>query len=150
LALLDPAIGVDAAGAGAMAQEYGTHRGFASVEEAVADRIRDLDPAGHFFGRSDVESLIRQHDDGRYRMPWYPPAVSAALGEVAWPAPPLPPSLPLLLLTAGRAGVVNDALRAALPPHVELILDRGHMLYWEDVDAVGRELRRFVDWVAGP
>jgi lipase len=149
LALLDPAIGVDAAGAGAMANEYGRHPGFASVEEAVIDRIRDLAPAGHEFGRIDVESFIRRDSDDRYRMPWYPPAVSAALGEVSWPMPALSSSLAVLLLTAGKAGLVTDTLRAALPPHVEVVLDCGHMIYWEELGTVGRELQRFLRAVRG-
>jgi len=144
LALLDPAIGVDAAGAGAMAREYGIHPGFATMEEALADRTRSLAPAALEFARADVESSLRLGPDGRYRMPWYPPAVSAALGEVVWPLPPLSPALPVLLLSAAKSGLVDDTLRAALPPHVEVVLDCGHMIYWEELPAVARELRVFL------
>jgi lipase len=144
LALLDPAIGVDAAGAGYIANEYGRHPGFASFEEALADRVRDLAPSAHPYGRIDIETSLRQDPDGRFRMPWNPPTVSAALGEVAWPMPALSLPLPVLLLTAAKSGLVTDELRAALPPHVEVVLDCGHMLYWEDLPAVGTELRRFL------
>lgn len=145
--LLDPAAELDPVRAGAQAEEARHDEGWASVEEARAAR-RALRPA-HSRGtvEEDLATFLEPCGDGRVRFRFSRPAVVAAWGEMARPAPSLAgyPGA-VTLVAANLADYVTPGLRASLRRDLgdrltETGIDAGHMLFWDAPGAVGAIVR---------
>jgi lipase len=147
LVLLDPASAVDPARAGAEAERVRRDDGWASAEEARAARLALRPPHARDTVDEDLATFLRRDADGRYRLQYSRPAVVTAWSEMARPAPSLA-GWPgeALLVVAGRADYVSDALRARLRADLgarldERTIDAGHMLFWDAREELSALLR---------
>lgn len=97
---------------------------------------------------ADVTLAAVNGPDG-WRTPWDRSVVAAAWREMARPMPTLPVARPTLLLDATKAGFVTDIQRNYLRSELGDALtveqfELGHMLYWEDFEAVSASVRAFL------
>jgi lipase len=150
LVLLDPAVALDPARAGAEAEAARTDEGWAGVEEARAARLSLRPPQSRHTVEEDLATFLREGPDGRWRLNFSRPAAVSAWGEMARPAPDLTRFRGQVdLVVAQRADYVTEALRTSLhrdlgPRLAETVVDAGHALYWDAPDAVARVVRRAV------
>lgn len=149
LALVDPAVALEPARAGAEAEAARRDEGWTSLDEARAARLELRPPHARDSVEEDLATFLEAGDDGRLRFRYSRPAAVAAWSEMARPAPSLAayPG-PVLLVEALRADYVGDALRDRLrsdlgPRLVEAPIDAGHMLFWDAREELGRVLRGF-------
>jgi lipase len=149
LALVDPAVALEPARAGAEAEAARRDEGWTSLGEARASRLELRPPHARDSVEEDLATFLEAGDDGRVRFHYSRPAAVAAWSEMARPAPSLAayPG-PVLLVEALRADYVGDALRDRLrsdlgPRLVEAPIDAGHMLFWDAREELGRVLRGF-------
>lgn len=145
--LLDPAVALDAARAGAQAEEARHDEGWASVAEARAAREALRPPHARGTVEEDLATFLDEGPDGRMRFRHSRPAVVTAWGEMARPAPSLA-GYPgrVTLVSADLADFVTPALRAALRRDLgdrltETGIDAGHMLFWDAPAEVGAIVR---------
>lgn len=150
LVLLDPAVALDPARAGAEAELARVDEGWASVEEARAARLALRPPHSRHTVEEDLATFLREGPDGRVRLAFSRSAAVAAWGEMARPAPSLPgDGAPVHLVVAGAADYVTDALRTALRRDLggrlaETVVDAGHQLFWDAPAEVAGIVRRAV------
>ena len=150
LALIDPAVALAPSRAAEEAEASRRDEGWASVAEA-RDARRAIRPE---HARDTVDEDLATHleegGDGRWRFRFSRPAAVTAWGEMAGPVPSLA-GYPgrVLLIVAGRADIVTDALRAGLRADLadrlrEETIDAGHMLFWDAPGELGGVLRGFL------
>lgn len=148
LALLDPALGLDARGMLEAAEDSRDVESFADTVSARAHRaIRWAGVAEELVEAELAEHLVQDGDRWRYR--YCPSAVVAAWSEMARPAVVPPPGMPTLLIPALQAEFVRPRwvkqCRAALGDALTVAeLDTGHMVYLERPDEVAELLREFL------
>ncbi len=142
--LLDPAMALPVELAREAAEEARPDDSWATLHEAIADRIAGQAPQAVEAAREDAAIAIAQDADGRFRRQYSRPAVITGWGEMARALPALPDGHPILLITAAQAPYVTDVLRRGLPGAVEHVLDCGHVVLWEAFDEVARLVRGFL------
>ena len=147
LVLLDPAVAIEPARAGAEAEAARRDEGWATEEEARAARTALRPPHSRDTVDEDLATFLERGPDGRVRFRYSRTAVVAAWGEMARPVPSLS-GYPraATLVEARQADYVSAALRDALRRDLgerltETSLDAGHMLFWDAADAVGAIVR---------
>lgn len=148
LALLDPAIGLDAQDMLESAESGRDDESFPDLATARADR------AGRWPGIAAalVDAEIAEHlcqDGDRWRYRYSRAAAVVAWNEMARPALTPPAGIPTLLLPATRADFVApawvDACRIELGEDLTVAgVDAGHMLYLERPTEVAAQLRAFL------
>jgi lipase len=154
LALVDPAVALPPALAGAKAEEALRDDGWADVAQARAARLALRPAHARDSVEEDLDTFLERGDDGRVRFRYSRPAVVAAWSEMARPAPSLAgyPGRVLLVEALGADYVTGD-LRARLRSDLgarlrEVGVDAGHMLFWDAREELGALLRAFVDGAA--
>ena len=147
IVLLDPAVQLPPARAGAQAEEARHDEGWASREEARTVR-RALRPE-HARGTvdEDLATFLEDGEDGRVRFRYRRPALVTAWSEMARPAPSLagyPGRVTLVAATLADyvTPELRDALRRDLGDRLtETGIDAGHMLFWDAPAEVGAIIR---------
>ena len=151
LALIDPAIGLDPARVLRESEESWNDQGWASVEEARADRRSQYSADARATVDEDIAGFLALGPDGRWRLRYCRSAIVVARSEMSRPAPSLAAwQGDVLLVTALRADYVMPALVEGLRREVggrlsERAIDAGHMLAWEAPAELGAMLR---EWLA--
>lgn len=145
--LLDPAVELPPSRARQEAEAARRDEGWATVEEARTARLALRPPHARDTVEEDLATFLDHSPDGRVRFRFSRPAAVAAWGEMARPAPSLAgyPG-PVTLVTAGRADMVGEPLRAALRRDlgarlIETTIDAGHVLFWDAPAEVGAVVR---------
>lgn len=149
LVLLDPAMAqpaelVSALSDGMVVSDIAQPTLDALVEAKRAGRV----PAAVPHSDADVTLAAVRGPDG-WRTAWDQDVVRQAWIEMSRPMPPLAVARPTLLLDAMQAGFVTEIQRNHLATELGPALtveqfDLGHMLFWEDFDAVCASVRAFL------
>lgn len=140
--LLDPAVAIASDRAIDNAEEARLDEGWATTEEARAEREALRPVHSRHTVADDLLTHLVTSDDGRVRLRFSRPAAVTAWGEMARPVPSLAGfSGPLTLVVALQEDIVTDALRTALRRDLgdrftEVGIDAGHMLHWDAPDEV--------------
>ncbi|MFD0691306.1 alpha/beta fold hydrolase [Actinomadura fibrosa] len=149
LVLLDPALGLDPARAGARARAAMSVTSFADADEAwetlasrwpeAPDEALDEELAGH----------LEEGPDGRLYWRYEPAAIVTACSEMARPHLVPPADLPTHLVIAARADLVRPEFvvdcRTALGPALTITeVDAGHMLYVDRPEETGTLIGRWL------
>lgn len=146
--LLDPAVALEPARAGREAETARRDEGWASVAEAREARLAVRPPHARGTVDEDLATFLDEGADGRVRFRFSRPAVVAAWGEMARPAPALGAYAgPVTLVAAGQADYVGEPLRGSLRAQLgdrleEVVIDAGHMLAWDAPAEVAAVVRR--------
>jgi lipase len=154
--LLDPAIQIPPHVALERAEDARTERAYASVEDAVRDRIAN-DPTNP---RRDVEEEMREHlvagEDGLLRPRVSQACVVAVYAELASePPPPEILRMPTLLVYSPAFRLVREDQLARYRDTLGETLtvtavEGGHMVYWDAFDATAATLDEFLATPATP
>ncbi len=150
LVLIDPAIALPAEYCADRARDVVAAPGWASREEAVAERKAGLAESGHRFVAAEIDEHVVEGEDGRFRARFAPAAAVTAWSEMAHAAPIPEETRPVLILRAARDVYVREEtllapLGAALGDDLELVdIDAAHMIYWEAPEAAAEEIKRFL------
>lgn len=148
--LLDPAIALPAEVCRQRAEGVVATAGWASQEEALAARTEGIAESGHRFLAQEVDEHVELRDDGRWWARYSVPAAATAWSEMSRPAPIPAAPRPVLVVRALRDRYVQDAallapLERAIGADLEVVgIDAQHILYWEALDEVADEVRRFL------
>ncbi|MFN0155808.1 MAG: alpha/beta fold hydrolase [Gaiella sp.] len=141
--LLDPALHIDPAVALERAEAMRADISFASPDDAIETRLGDgtLFTTPRSVLEREAEQHLEQGDDGRWRWRYCAPAVVAAFGEMAAPAPAWP-RCPTLVVLGARSWLPVDV--PILPNVTAVTVPGGHGVLWDDfeetIDAVTRFL----------
>jgi lipase len=134
LALLDPAVAMDAAVAESYADETRRDLSFATADEAVEARLAYLAHTPRQLLEEDMAEALETGEDGRLRYRASRSAVVTAYGEMAR-TPALPTDRPTLLVRA-QDGIIDERqeglLRDALGPRLTVVRVPGsHQVMWD-------------------
>jgi lipase len=150
MVLLDPASGLDPEDMLEAAEETRRDEGWASEEEARRARREGHPPHALPFVDEDLETVLEEGGDGRFRMRYCRSAVVCAWGEMARP----PASVAgwqgeALLVAAGQGSTVSDVLRRSLDEDLgdrlaQRTVNAGHIVYWGAFDDVVAAIRPFL------
>ena len=149
LVLLDPAIGLPSEQTSAIADAMiSDDRGYDTLDELVEARRAGRSPAAEPHSDADTRLAAVRGTDG-WRTPWDLAVVRQAWAEMSRPLPLLPVARPTLLLDAMQAQFVGTAQHAHFASQLGDALrverlDLGHMLFWDDFDAVCALISAFV------
>ncbi len=147
--LLDPAMALPLAKAQSLAEMMVSFdRPEPTLDALVAAKAAGRTPAAIAHSDADVRVCAESGPDG-WQIPWDREIVTQAWNEMARPMPAIPTIRPTLLLDAAQAGFVTDHQRMHLSNALGDALtveqfDLGHMLFWEDFDAVCSSIRSFL------
>ena len=150
LVLLDPAIGLATEQTSGLADGMiSGARGYDTLDELVEVRRAGRSAAAVPHSDADTRLAAVRGTDG-WRTPWDPAVVRQAWAEMSRPLPVLPVPRPTLLLDAMQAQFVGSAQHEHFASQLGDALrverlDLGHMLYWDDFDAVCALIRAFVE-----
>ncbi|MBO2464305.1 alpha/beta fold hydrolase [Actinomadura violacea] len=149
LVLLDPAIGLDPAGAAETARGYMAEVSFADAVEARASLVARWAGASEESVNDEVAAHLEHGQDGRTRWRYERAAIVAAYSEMARPHVPPPAGLPTHLVIATLADLVRPEFvvdcRAALGPALTISeIECGHMLYIDRLEETGALLRTWL------
>jgi lipase len=148
LALLDPAMQLDAVDALGAAEEACVVNWFPTLEALQEARAGTRRPAAAAAARADAAEHHLVLEDGSYRLRFCPQAEVVGWTEMARPAPS--PACPILVVTAGQADYVTDPVRHALRAGAgkggfsEVVLDCDHMVFWDAFDETAAAVRGFL------
>lgn len=150
-ALLDPAIELLPHVGFDFAERERIDRPFATLEEAVEERLSYGDPTPRSFIEEDVREHLAQSRDGLFRYRYCRSAVVTGYGELCTPPPP-PETLrvPTLLVHAGTFGLVREeqieAYATVLGDLIRIVdLPGGHMIFWDAYEQTADALDAFLD-----
>jgi lipase len=149
-ALLDPAIQLLPHVALDQAEGQRHDVTYASLEEAVEERLSWNPSAPRALVQEDLAAELDHLPDGRLRTKYCRSAASAIYGELA--APPPPPetlTMPTLLIHAPEYGLVRDsqvdAYREALGDRLRVLEVPGlHVVMWDAFEQTGVALDEFL------
>ena len=150
LVLLDPAIGLATERTSGLAEMMiSGDRGHDTLDELVEARRAGRSPAAEPHSDADTRLVGVRGPDG-WRTPWDHAVVRQAWKEMSRPLPSLPVPRPTLLLDATQAQLVGPSqlghFAAELGDALRVVsLDLGHMLFWDDFDAVCALISTFVE-----
>ncbi|TDD62091.1 alpha/beta fold hydrolase [Actinomadura rubrisoli] len=142
LVLLDPAIGLDPAGAARKAREAMPAPSFADAGGARASLAARWPQASDEMLDEEVVDHLEPGPDGRLRWRYEPAAIVTACSELARPHLPPPADIPTHLVIATRADLVRPEFvvdcRTALGPNLTISeIESGHLLYVDQPDETG-------------
>jgi lipase len=148
VALLDPAFALPTALTTGLATAALEDKAFESLDAMVAADRLTRPAAAHIGAEADIRSNAFQGEDGKWRMPYHRAPVVGMWGELSRELPPIPQSRPTLLINALQAKLVLEPQITYLETQLEadlvqVDLDLGHMIYWEDLTATGRVVAGF-------
>jgi lipase len=148
--LLDPALSLPAAVCLERAELERADESFASIEDAIEDRVAD--DTLFFTPREYLEQEMADHleprEDGRLRYRYCPSAAVVAWSEMATAAPPVG-EVPTLMLIGERSWIPLEAhaerYRAALGDRFRAVTVRGgHTVLWDALEQAGAEIGEFL------
>jgi lipase len=149
--LLDPAIELLPHVGFDFAERERSGAGFATPQEAVAERLGFETKTPLEFVEEDIREHLLEGADGIFRYRYCRSAVITAYGELCTPPPP-PETLrmPTLLVHAGEFGLVReeqlDAYATVLGDMIDLVeVPGGHMVYWDAFDQTADAVQRFLE-----
>jgi lipase len=149
LALLDPAVWVPPQVALRRAELTRQDQSYASVEEAVAERLAGGSASDPVLVREDFSQHLQLGEDGRWRPRYARSAVIAAYGEMAKPPPLDRVRAQTLLLRGADSEVVPDALLdivcETLPACEAVTVPGGHIVMWDAFDETASALLEFLE-----
>lgn len=149
LVLMDPAIGLSMERTTQLADlMIGGDRHYESLDALVMARRAGRSESAVPYSDADTRVAALETAEG-WRTPWDPAVVRTAWAEMSRPLPALRVPRPTLLLDATQAELVGSAqhqhFAAQLGGALEVErMDLGHMLYWDDFDAVSARVARFL------
>ncbi len=150
-ALLDPAIQLLPHVGFDFAERERLDGGFASPEDAIAERLLYGDPTPRSFIEEDVREHLARDIDGTFRYRYCRSAVVTGYGELCTPPPP-PETLRVrtLIVHANEFGLVReeqiDAYETILGDLLRVVgVPGGHMVYWDAYEQTADALQRFLE-----
>jgi lipase len=147
--LLDPAVWVPPHIALERAELARADVSYASVEEAIAERLTMGTGTDERLVRDELPGHLQLADDGRWRPRYAPSAVVAAYGEMA-KAPPLDRVAAATLLVRGRdSEVVPEPLQQLVCDTMSkcrsITVPGGHILMWDAFDETADAILGFLE-----
>jgi lipase len=149
LVLLDPVVWVPPHIALERAEDARQDRSFASVDEAIADRLADnplTDPA---LVAEEVPGQLERGADGQWRGRYARSAVVAAYGEMAKRPALERVAAPTLLIRGQDSEVVPEAavelVLAAMPRCRIVTVPGGHIVMWDAFDETASAILSFLE-----
>jgi lipase len=146
--LLDPAVWVPPHIALERAELARRDTGYASVEEAIAERLELGTGSNERLVREELPQHLQLGEDGRWRGRFAPAAVVAAYGEMA-KAPPLDRVAAATLLVRGRESEVvpeslQDVVCETMSNCRSVTVPGGHILMWDAFDETADAILGFL------
>jgi len=149
--LLDPALWVPPAVALQRAEKTRHDRSWASVAEAVEQRLAEgtVRGAPRDLVEEDFEEHLERGEDGRLRLRYTRSAVIAAYGEMARTPPQQPLAAPLLVVRALDSEVCPEPLLEAYRAGAGELLEAatvpgGHIVMWDALDETVAAIASFL------
>ena len=150
LVLLDPAIGLPSQQTTQLGDlMIAGDRRYQTLDDLI--HARRAGRSAQAVAHSDADTRLAAVKDPKgWRTPWDPAVVRASWEEMSRPLPHLAVRRPTLLLDATQAQLVGPIQHAHFSAQLgdTLEVDRmdlGHMLYWDDFDAVCARISRFLE-----
>jgi len=148
MVLLDPAVWAPPHIALERAELAREDVSYASVEEAIAERLEMGTGSDEHLVRAELPQHLRLGDDGRWRGRYAPSAVVAAYGEMA-KAPPLDRvSAPTLLIRGRDSEVVPPSLQEFICDTMShcrsVTVPGGHIVMWDAFDETADAILGFL------
>ncbi len=150
LVLLDPALMIPAHIATENATYAMTDQSFRTQDALIEARRSGRSAAAISHSDDDARIASYKGEDKRWRMNYERAAVVSMWSELSRPMPPLVQARQTLLVVAKQAQLVERRQIDYLEENFEELLtqvelDLGHMLYWDDLEAVGRIVAGFIN-----
>ena len=147
--LLDPAVWAPPHIALERAELARQEATYASVEEAIAERLSTGNGTDEQLVREELPQHLRLGDDGRWRARYAPSAVVAAYGELA-KAPPLDRvDAPVLLVRGHDSEVVplslQDFVCETMSNCRAVTVPGGHIVMWDAFDETADAILGFLE-----
>jgi lipase len=147
--LLDPAVWVPPSIALERAELAREDLSYASVEEAIAERLATGTGTDERLVREELPQHLRLGDDGRWRARFAPSAIVAAYGEMA-KAPPLDSVAASTLLVRGRESEVvpeplQDLVCETMSDCRSVTVPGGHIVMWDAFDETAEAILEFLE-----
>jgi lipase len=147
--LLDPAVWVPPQIALERAELAREDTSYASVEEAIAERLAVGTGTDERLVREELPQHLHLGDDGRWRGRFAPAAVVAAYGEMA-KAPPLERVAAPTLLVRGRESEVvpeplQDVVCETMKNCSSVTVPGGHIVMWDAFDETADAILGFLE-----
>lgn len=146
--MLDPAVWVPPHIALEYAELAREQTSYASVEEAIAERLSADTGTDEALVREELPLYLSRGEDGRWRGRFTPSAIVTSYSEMAKPPPLDRVAAPTLLIRGATSEVVPDTLvalvSAAMPGCEVVTVPGGHIVMWEAFDETASELLRFL------
>ena len=147
--LLDPAVWVPPHIALERAELARADASYASVEEAIAERLTMGTGTDERLVREELPHHLHLGDDGRWRARFAPSAVVAAYSEMA-KAPPLDRvAAPTLLVRGAESEVVPESLQEVVCETMSdcrsITVPGGHIVMWDAFDETAEAILGFLD-----
>jgi lipase len=148
IVLLDPAVWAPPHIALERAEHAREEVTYASVEEAIAERLSSGNGTDELLVRKELPQHLRLGDDGRWRARYAPSAVIAAYGELA-KAPPLDRvAAPVLLIRGHDSEVVplslQDFVCETMSDCRAITVPGGHIVMWDAFDETADAILGFL------
>jgi lipase len=148
IVLLDPAVWAPPHIALERAEHAREEVTYASVEEAIAERLSSGNGTDEQLVRKELPQHLRLGDDGRWRARYAPSAVIAAYGELA-KAPPLDRvAAPVLLIRGHDSEVVplslQDFVCETMSDCRAITVPGGHIVMWDAFDETADAILGFL------
>jgi lipase len=148
--LLDPALMIPAETATENATYAMSDQSFRTQDALVEARRAGRSEAAIPYSDDDTRIASYKGEDKRWRMNYERAAVVAMWSELSRSLPPLVQARQALLVVATQAQLVQQPQITYLEENFEELLtqvelDLGHMLYWDDLEAVGRIVAGFLN-----
>jgi lipase len=145
--LIDPAMSLDPDAMLEAAEEARVQPSWGSLEEAQRGRAEGRTPPAAEAAAADAAEHAYEGLDGRWRLRYCASAEVVGWGEMV--RAPGEYSAPTLLLTAGQEQYVSDRVREQLRERCgddlrEVVMDWGHMLFWDAFDQLASEISAFL------
>ena len=149
IVLLDPAVWVPPHIALERAELAREDAGYASVEEAIAERLSTGTGTDERLVREELPQHLRLGDDGRWRARFAPTAVVAAYGEMA-KTPPLDRVAAPTLLVRGRESEVvpeplQDVVCETMSDCRSVTVPGGHIVMWDAFEETAEAILGFLE-----
>jgi lipase len=149
IVLLDPAVWVPPPIALEGADHTREDAGYASIEDAIAERLEAGTGTNERLVREELPQHLRLCDDGRWRGRFAPSAVVAAYGEMAKPPPLDRVDSPTLLIRGALSHVVPEPLQdvvcETMSDCLSVTVPGGHIVMWDAFDETAGAILSFLE-----
>jgi len=147
--LLDPAVWVPPQIALERAELAREDASYASVEEAIAERLAQGTGTDERLVREELPQHLHLGDDGRWRARFAPTAVVAAYGEMAKSPPLERVGAPTLLVRGRESEVVPEPLQDVVCETMSdcraVTVAGGHIVMWDAFDETADAILGFLE-----